>query len=389
MDNEYKNNFNKIHYDRINLTVPKGAKAELKTFAVAKGMSVNEYIWNVIQKNMHTNERLNTFDISSRRYVGSKRSLLPFIKSALKGIRFSSFADLFAGTGVVADSFNNRKRIVTNDILYSNYICHYAWFGEKEYDEKKVRDILLQYNSLIVSEENYATEHYADRYFSHENAAKIGYVRADIERLKVAGTVNKREYAMLLMSLLYAVQRADISRTIGHFMTYLKHPKKDGQLQLRLPLVPSADTNRGNRCYNRDALDLIKILPPVDVLYLDPPYQRQYGEYYHVLESIALWNQEPTFGTTKRIATPKSPFSAKATATEAFAELIRLCQNKGKYILVSYNNDPRNNIQSIDVMSILSQAGKTRVYTVDYPAFHGSKQVADNKERLFFCKIRD
>ena len=128
-------------------------------------------------------------------------------------------------------------------------------------------------------------------------------------------------------------------------------------------------------------------MPSVDLLYLDPPYQRQYGEYYHVLESIALWTQTPTHGETNRIATPKSRFSIKSEAPKAFAELIRQCKNKTKYILVSDNNDIRNHIHNIDIMEILSGYGKTKVFSMDYPMFHGSKQLTENKERLFLCKL--
>lgn len=369
--------------------LPKGCKEQIRKHAESKNMSMNEYIWSAILKDMHTSDSLQTTDISNRRYVGSKQSLLPFIKNALQNIHFNSFADLFAGTGIVANAFNNNKRnIITNDILYSNYLCHYAWFSNYNYDESKIRNILIQYNSIVPDMKNYVTEIYGDKYFSQENASKIGCIRDNIETLKNNGAVNKREYALLIMSLLYAAQRADISRTVGHYMSFLKKPKPDGKLELQLPLAPYPDTNKGNQCYNIDAMNLIQTMPSVDLIYIDPPYQRQYGEYYHVLENIALWKKEPTFGTTKRIHTPKSQFSIKRTATKAFAELIQQCCNKTKYILISDNNDNMNHIRNIDIMEILSEYSKVRVFTIDYPVFHGSKKNYDNKERLFLCKIK-
>ena len=39
-------------YDRINLTVPKGKKDEIKAHAEALGESVNGYIWRLIQEDM-------------------------------------------------------------------------------------------------------------------------------------------------------------------------------------------------------------------------------------------------------------------------------------------------------------------------------------------------
>lgn len=382
-ETEYKNAFNRSHYDRINLMVPAGKKEEIKKAAVRSGMSVNELIWNAVSKELHNSEYLGTIDISNRRYVGSKRQLLPFIRSALKNIRFNSFADLFAGTGVVADMYNKRKTIIVNDLLYSNYICHVAWFSDEAYDEDKLRNLIIQYNSMTAADENYMTQTYGDRYFSTENACKIGCIREDIERLKRNREVNEREYALLIMSLIYAVQRAGVSRTLGHYMTYLKHPEPDGKLELRLPLAPSQKTNTGNQVFNMDALELVSVMPPVDVLYLDPPYSRQYGEYYHVLENIARWQKPETFGETRRIRTPKSRFSVKTSALEALEEVVSLA--KAKYIILSYSNASLNNVSNIELMEMLSRYGKTRVFSQSYDAFHGAKHISDNTERLFLC----
>ena len=44
----YQNEYIKEKYDRINLTVPKGRKEEIKQKAAAAGQSVNEYINTLI-----------------------------------------------------------------------------------------------------------------------------------------------------------------------------------------------------------------------------------------------------------------------------------------------------------------------------------------------------
>lgn len=43
-------------YDRINLTVPKGQKDEIKAFAESKGESVNSYINGLIRADMGLSE---------------------------------------------------------------------------------------------------------------------------------------------------------------------------------------------------------------------------------------------------------------------------------------------------------------------------------------------
>lgn len=47
---EYKNNFGREHYERINLAVPKGMKDIIKALASDKGMSVNAYIQDLVRK---------------------------------------------------------------------------------------------------------------------------------------------------------------------------------------------------------------------------------------------------------------------------------------------------------------------------------------------------
>ena len=47
---EYKNNFSKEHYERINLAVPKGMKEIIKSLAADKGMSVNAYLQDLVRQ---------------------------------------------------------------------------------------------------------------------------------------------------------------------------------------------------------------------------------------------------------------------------------------------------------------------------------------------------
>ena len=48
----YQNDYIKEKYDRINLTVSKGRKEEIKKRAAAAGKSVNEYINSLIDDDM-------------------------------------------------------------------------------------------------------------------------------------------------------------------------------------------------------------------------------------------------------------------------------------------------------------------------------------------------
>lgn len=49
---QYKNDFIKEAYDRVNLTMPKGKKSIVTKYARSKGMSLNGYINKLISDDM-------------------------------------------------------------------------------------------------------------------------------------------------------------------------------------------------------------------------------------------------------------------------------------------------------------------------------------------------
>ena len=78
---------------------------------------------------------MKNFHIQSRRYLGNKFKLISSINDLVKKKcgNYSSFVDLFSGTGVIADNFNESNvQIITNDILYSNYVISKCFFGAKK-----------------------------------------------------------------------------------------------------------------------------------------------------------------------------------------------------------------------------------------------------------------
>ncbi len=236
--------------------------------------------------------------INNRRYLGNKYKLLPFItdvvKKECKDVK--SIADIFAGTGAVSSAFTDRD-IVTNDLMYSNYICNYAWFGNEAYNPQTIIDYVIYYNSLSDLDDNYMTENFADTYFSRDDCAKIGFIREDIENNYKNNKINDRERALLITSLLYAMDK--IAQTCGHYDAYRKSAKFDKTLEL---LVPTAKiSHKNNCCYNCDANELVKNIK-VDLVYIDPPYNsRQYCDAYHLLENVAKWEKPKVYGIAKKM----------------------------------------------------------------------------------------
>lgn len=54
---KYKNDFQKENYDRIIVNVDKGKKEIIKQYAKSKGLSLNSYIVNLVNKDMNQNQQ--------------------------------------------------------------------------------------------------------------------------------------------------------------------------------------------------------------------------------------------------------------------------------------------------------------------------------------------
>lgn len=338
---------------------------------------------------------MKTISINNRRYIGSKARMIDFIESTMKKekIEFSSFLDLFGGTGIVGDFFNNQKtKVYVNDLLKSNYLSYLAWFGNDKIDKKKLENIINKYNSLNNLKDNYFSVNFGDTYFSNDNCKRIGYIREDIENKYLNNEINTRERAILITSLLYAMDK--IANTVGHYDAYRKNGNLDKKLELCMLNLKSNINNKNNKIFNEDSNELVRNIK-ADVVYIDPPYNsRQYSDAYHLLENVATWEKPEVFGVAKKMKRNdiKSKYCS-VSAPLAFKDLIE--NINAKYIIVSYNNmgtkgagRSQAKISDEDIMSALSSKGKVKVYETEFNQFNTGKTHIDNhKERLFICKV--
>ncbi len=337
---------------------------------------------------------VQTTKINNRRYLGNKYKLLPFITKIVTENcgNFTSFTDIFAGTGAVASAYTN-KQLTTNDILFSNYISNTAWFSPEDFDWDKLVCFINNYNNLSSIKENYMTKNFSDTYFSHDICSKIGFIREDIEEKKISKVINNREYAILLTSLLYAMDR--IANTCGHYDAWRRNVDLSEQvLEMRM-LDAEKNLNPQNQCFNIDSNKLAENIKS-DVVYLDPPYNsRQYCDAYHLVENVARWQKPEVFGVAKKMdrTALKSKYCTQS-APKAFDDLISKLD--AKYILVSYNNmenkgNDRSNarISDEEILSSLKKRGKVQIFSENYKAFTtGKSDRNDNQERLFLCKCQ-
>lgn len=344
------------------------------------------------------------FDINNRKYLGSKYKLLDFLEDKITkncGDNFGCFFDIFSGTGVVANRFRNHaKKVIANDILYSNYVINKVFLNStKKNTRLKIVEKKIDELNSLKPKKGYCFKNFGGAYFTEENASYIDAIRAKIEDFKNNKEITEQEYFVLLTSLLFALDK--VSNTVGQYDAYLKHIGKetyakgkhlaDSNIYKKIKLKnPYIFFDGINEVYNKDANDLIREIK-CDVLYLDPPYNsRQYIDCYHVLENIIKWEKPVLYGKTKKFERDslKSKYSKKTHCTYVFEDLIN--NAKCNHIFLSYNNEgiiPDNEIERI-----LKNKGKLKIYSIDYNVFGngaGNSKKRKLKERLFYCKVKN
>lgn len=308
-------------------------------------------------------------------YIGSKNKLSNFIKSEIKKVvgemRDKVFCDLFAGTGAIGRAFKTEsKKVIANDFEYYAYVLNQNYIGNHE--NLAYQDLVDELNQIVGVEgfiyNNYCLGSGSERqYFSDENGKKIDAIRQKIENWKTENRINQNQYYFLLTSLL---ENADaVANTASVYGAFLKHLKKSAQKTLILRPALFEINDNEHEVFNSDANTLINRISG-DVLYLDPPYNaRQYGSNYHLLNTIAKYDNFTPNGKTGLREYERSRYCQKNEVANAFENLIE--RAKFKYIFLSYNNEGL--MSKINVEKIMKTYGKYDLITTEYQRFKADK----------------
>ncbi len=227
------------------------------------------------------------------------------------------------------------------------------------------------------------------QYLSDVNGQKIDAIRQQIETWRESGEITESEFYLLLLPLLEATSK--VANISGTYAAYLKH--WDARTYKPLTLVPVniIPSPLPHRVYHKPANDLINEIQ-CDVLYIDPPYNtRQYITNYHLLETIARYDNPSIHGKTglRDYGESEKPvYCSKTSCLSALTDLVEKAD--AKHIIVSYSNE--GILSSDAILSVLSTRGEaTLSSTIDYQRFkshsqshNGDKQV---QELLFHVEV--
>ena len=354
------------------------------------------------------------------RFIGCKENLVDFIETFVKerDINGSIFCDLFAGTGSVAKHFKKLGyKIISNDLLYFSYVLQKVYIEQNEYpkfakllrhlkinstketlftsESLNAREIIKYLNNLDGSEgfifKNYSPEGtvgqtHIRKYFTGVNAKKIDAIREKIKEWGKEGLINEQEYFFLLGSIIEAVPF--VANISGTYAAFLKDwdPRVFKTLTLEVPeIIPSSETHK---VFNVDGVKLLDKIKQIDILYLDPPYnERQYAPNYHILETIAKWDNPSIKGVTgmRSYEEQKSEFCNSRTGIKALEDILK--KKNFKHLILSYNDE--GIIPEKEILKLFNKYGKTIVSEQTYQRFKSNsngKQKNGVKEKLYYVK---
>jgi len=348
--------------------------------------------------NSHINGILKELSKQRFRFIGSKYGILPFIYKELKKRNILEdskiFFDAFSGSAIVGSFFKKNLSIISNDTLYFSYVLQNALIVLNDIPEFSilknklprifsVEDIIHYLNNLPGKEgfiyKNYTPASYEiwgfeRKYFSEDNGKKIDAIREQIEEWFKEKIISQSEFFYLLSCLLFSVQKvANISGTYG---AYNKFWDKRALKAIRLIPFTPIKSNFNHRAFCKDILKLAKEIKG-DIVYLDPPYNsRQYIANYHLLETIAKYDQPNIKGISgiRDYSSEKSPFCSKKKAKQALYEVCKVLDFK--YIVVSYNDEGILKSEDIYEVLIKSSFKNIEVIRIPYRRFKSSSKTS-------------
>jgi len=381
------------------------------------------------------------------RYIGNKTKLLPFLSRVIAsvGIAPGVAHDAFAGTASVGRALKaNGWRVHSSDLMTYSYVMQRAYVVASEvdaldalasgddavrrlFDARKLNGVAKRTRSHSTSTPRSSAtrlarlaavaEHLSDgangsdgffarsfspaggrMYFTDDNARRIDSARTMLHQWHSAGLIAHDTFYLLLAGIIEGADR--VANTAGVYAAFIKTWQVNALRRLAVVAEPPLWSRRRCVAHLADATLVARNLGPIDLLYVDPPYNtRQYAGYYHVPELIARgWFNDAVElrGKTGLIADDhqRSAWCSRREAPEALRNL--LTATGARHVLVSYNSE--GVIADPVLRAILAEAsvdGRVRRFTRRYKRYRadsdreGRRYKGDVvRELLYYARLR-
>lgn len=347
------------------------------------------------------------------RYIGNKENLIEVIYQTLceHHIVGESFFDVFSGTANVGKFFKKQGyQIFASDLMYYSYVLQQAYLVNN--DEPTFKDLLstlqtdstglfstplqqiLEYLNQVPIQKGFIYQNYTPdgtlnldiprMYYTGENGQFIDKVRLLIENWYQQALIDEHEYYILIASLIETVPfYANISGVYGAF-----HKKWDRRALKAMYLreIEIISNSKENQVYNGDSKALLNTVS-ADIFYLDPPYnQRQYAPNYHLLETIARYDNPEIKGVSgmRDYSEQKSKFCQKRHALDELEYFIK--HGQYQHLVLSYNCEGL--MQQEQILEMMKPYGTVELVAFDYMRFKSNNNGTNQhkkcvKEQLY------
>lgn len=336
-------------------------------------------------------------NISTIRYMGNKDKLLKYIIPAIESVvqKGGTVCDIMAGTHSVSYALKMNYKVISNDIQNYSYVIGKALMSNYEIPNKKeIKEKIDKYIEINKNNKEYSffEKNYTDTYFSKEQCVEIDNIRYAIEFFS-----EDIKYYLLtvLMSVMTKAQSSP-----GHFAQFMPKDHKRIIPIRKLKIYDlffdkMEDFNNfrvseyENFVYNMDykALFKKKILNSVDCIYLDSPYTTdQYSRFYHVLETVALYdNPELSHKAKYREGRHQSLFSYKKHVFDEFEFIIKNTKEIGSKLVISYSNKGVLELDKLIELCSIYYSNVSVKY-IDYDHSTQGKGVVKRKEVIIIME---
>ena len=338
-------------------------------------------------------------------YIGNKRALLSFIGTAVNLVKEElgtdelDIMDIFSGSGIVSRYLKkDAKTLYVNDLeKYCETINECYLTNQSDLNIQELKNI---YDELVshISEEmkpGFISELYAPAddeniqpgervFYTTRNANYIDTARQLIE------TVPEEYKNYVLAPLLY--ESSVHTNTSGVFKGFYKNSKTgigqyggDGRNALKrilsdinLPFPVFSNYDCDTVITRKDANELVREMDPVDIVYMDPPYnQHPYGSNYFMLNLINDYKRPENISKVSGIPAEwnKSKYNKKQLSYDTMRDL---CEHvNAKYLLISFSDD--GFISQEQMVNMLEKIGDVRVFDKTYNTFRGCRNLESRK----------
>jgi adenine-specific DNA-methyltransferase len=318
------------------------------------------------------------------RYYGSKRRFLPWILKALSGVKFDSALDAFGGTASVALLFKAMRKTVTfHDGLAFNQDTAATVLADSLPVAHRNTEAFCE--SVVpmsgVVERNFGSLYYTrdenrwiDGFMYKLESSPLDYSsKSFLRHLIYQACLKKRPYNAFHRANLSLRTNSGVVRSFGNLSTWNK--SFSDHIKTTYHELERGIISNGSPVHILPPADILDIEPGYDLAYFDPPYVSNsasknadnYWRRYHFLEGLSNYSTwEDKIDKESKIRIHAAPqwmrdWQNKALSKELLFSLIR--RHSSSVCVLSYASDAHPTFSEIQTFFEQTFV-ETRLFTV-------------------------